>query len=54
MQSVALDSSIKNYPALLEVFERISNESHDDYARRTNGVLALLDKFSVYQAYILV
>jgi len=46
VSNVAIDSVIKNYPALLEAFERISNESH--YGRRTNGVLTMLEKFSVY------
>ena len=48
MRSIALDAIIRNYPALLEAFERISNESHDDYGRRANGVLAMLEKFSVF------
>ena len=48
VRSIALDSVIRNYPALLEAFEIISMESHDDYGRRANGVLTMLEKFSVY------
>ena len=48
IRNVAIDAVLRNYPALLETFERISSESHDDYGRRANGVLTMLDKFSVY------
>ena len=48
VRSVALDAILRNYPALLEAFERISSSSYDDYGRRANGVLTQLGKFSVF------
>lgn len=42
VRNVALEAILRNYPALLEAFERISLESHDDYGRRANGVLTQL------------
>ena len=40
MRSIALDAILRNYPALLEAFERISSSSY--------GVLTQLGKFSVF------
>ena len=37
-----------NYPALLQAFQTIGAESHDDYGRRANGVLSLLEKFNTF------
>ena len=48
VRNVAIDAVLRNYCALLQAFERISAESHDDYGRRANGILTMLDKFSVY------
>ena len=39
---------VQNYPALLEAFEVIGRESHGDYGWRGTGVLAMLEKFSVF------
>ena len=35
-------------PLLYESLEQITNESHDDYSRRANGVLALLQRFDTF------
>ncbi len=44
----AIDGVLRNYSALIESLEKISNESHDDYGRRANGILALLERFDTY------
>ena len=48
MRTAAIDAVLRNYPALLEALETISNESHDDYGRRANGILAQLERFDTY------
>ena len=42
VRTAAIEAVLRNYPALLEALETISNESHDDYGRRANGFLAQL------------
>ena len=44
MKNIAIESVVRNYPALLEAFEKIGKESYDDYGRRATGVLAMLEK----------
>ena len=48
MRTAAIDAVLRNYPALLEAMETISSESHDDYGRRANGILAQLERFDTY------
>ena len=48
VRNVAIDAVLRNYSTLLQAFERISAESHDDYGRTANGILTMLDKFNVY------
>ena len=48
VRNVAIEAVVRNYSALLEAFEVIGRESHDDYDRRATGVLAMLEKFSVF------
>ena len=48
IRNVAIEAVVQYYPALLEAFEVIDRESHDDYGRRATGVLAMLEQFSVF------
>ena len=48
VRTAAIDAVLRNYPALLETLETISSESHDDYGRRANGILAQLERFDTY------
>ena len=48
VRNLSIDSVIRNYPALLQAFQTIGAESHDDYGRRANGVLSLLEKFNTF------
>ena len=48
VKTAAIEAVLRNYPALLEALETISNESHDDYGRRANGILAQLERFDTY------
>ena len=48
MRTAAIDSVLRNYPALLEALDNISNESHDDYGRRANGILTQLERFDTF------
>ena len=36
------------FETILHTFEVIGRESHDDYGRRATGVLAMLEKSSVF------
>ena len=48
VRTEAIEAVLRNYPALLDALETISNESHDDYGRRANGILAQLERFDTY------
>ena len=39
---------LKNYAAILQALQEISEQSHDDYDRRANGLLSQLERFDVY------
>lgn len=41
----AIDAVLKNYAAVLEALSQISEESHDDYVRRANGLWFQLEWF---------
>ena len=45
VKTSATDSIIKHYLALLESFETVNAESHDDYGCRARGVLSLLQRY---------
>ena len=44
----AFDAVLKNYAAILQALQQISEQSHDDYGRRANGLLSQLERFDVY------
>ena len=48
VRTAAIESVLRNYPALLEALETISNESYDDYGRRGNGIHTQLERFDTY------
>ena len=48
VRTAAIEAVLRNYPALLEALKTISNESHDDYGRRANGILAQLEYFDMH------
>ena len=47
VRTVAIDSVLRNYLALMDALESIGRESHDDYGRRANGILSL-QRFDTY------
>ena len=44
----AIDAVLRNYPAIIEALATISEDSHDDYGRRANGLLSQLEKFETF------
>ncbi len=48
VRTSAIDAVLRNYPVLYESLEQITNESHDEYGRCANGVLALLQRFDTF------
>ena len=44
----SIDAVLRNYGAILQALTQISEESHDDYGRRANGLLSQLEKFDTY------
>ena len=44
----SIDAVLRNYAAVLQALQEISEESHDDYGRRANGVMAQLQRFDTY------
>ena len=42
VKTSAIDAILKHYLALLESFETVNAESHDDYGCRARGVLSFL------------
>jgi len=44
----AFNAVLKNYAAILQALQEISEQSHDDYGRRANGLLSQLERFDVY------
>ena len=44
----ALDSILKNYETLIHTFGEINTTSHDDYGRRSGGVMTQLELFQTY------
>ena len=47
VKTSAIDAILKHYLALLESFETVNAESHDDYGCRTRGVLSLLQRYEM-------
>ena len=45
VKTSAIDATLKHYTALLESFETVNSESHDDYGCRAGGVLSLLQRY---------
>ena len=45
MRTEAINALLKNYAAIVQALEQISEESHDEYGRRTNGLLSQLERF---------
>ena len=45
VKTSAIDAILKHYLALLESFETVNTESHDDYGCRARGVLSLLQRY---------
>ena len=48
VRTAAIEAVLRNYPALVEALSHISDESHDDYGRRANGILSQLERFDTY------
>ena len=40
-----IDAVLRNYPAIIEILAKVSEESYDDYGRRSNGLLCQLERF---------
>ena len=49
----AIAAVLKNYAALLQALENISEESHDEYGRKANGLLAQLERFDTFFGLVL-
>ena len=47
VKTSAIDAILKHYLALLESFETVNAESHDDYGYRARGVLSLLQLYEI-------
>ena len=48
VRTEALNSFIRNYSAIAQALQQISDESYDDYGRRANGILSLLQRFNTF------
>lgn len=48
VRTAAFDSVLRNYPALIEALEFISNECKDEYGSRARGILVQLHQFETY------
>ena len=48
VRTEALNSLIRNYSAMAQALQQISDESHDDYGRRANGILCQLQRFDTF------
>ena len=44
----AVDAILKNYDAMVNALDIISDQCHDDYGKQASGLLAQLEKFNVY------
>ena len=47
VKTSAIHAILKHYLALLESFETVNAESHDDYGCRARGVLSLLQRYEI-------
>ena len=47
VKTSAINVILKHYLALLESFETVNAESHDDYGCRARGVLSLLQRYEI-------
>ena len=47
VKTSAIDAILKHYLALLESFETVNAESHDDYGCRARGFLSLLQRYEI-------
>ena len=47
VKTSAIDAILKHYLALLESFETVNAESHDDYGCRARGVLSLFQHYEI-------
>ena len=43
VRTSALDSILKNYETLIHAFRDVNTTSHDDYGRRSGGVMTQLE-----------
>ena len=48
VRTEALNALLRNYAAIVQALEQISEESHDDYGRRANGLLSQLERFDTF------
>ena len=48
VRTEAINAVLKNYAAIVQALEQISEESHDNYGRRANGLLSQLERFDTF------